>query len=228
MRVLAAIVMVPALLMGWQAWSDHSLERRLKPIASGVAGRSVEVDCQSIWGELLDAQWREGEVYFDASGRPDRKLFLTRRICKSLRGLAERTRKGELNCLRDVDWNAADPLPFASECYAETANTIYAVLILAHESYHTAGVRDEATTNCFAIQAMAWTAVQLGAPAEEAELLAQAMESLEPTQPSGYDTPECHAGLRLDLHPETADFPTEHPLAPPLGTEGMTSISPAI
>ena len=222
MRVLAAIVVLPALLMGWQAWSDHSIEQRLKPIASGVAGRSVEVDCQSFWGELLDAQWREGEVYFDASGKPDRKLFLTRRICKRLRSLAEGN--GGLGCLQDVDWSAADPLPLRSECYARSAETIYAVLILAHESYHTAGVRDEATTNCFAIQAMAWTATRLGLSSIEGESLARAMETLEPEQPSGYDTPECHAGLRLDLHPETSDFPTEHPLAPPLGASGITSV----
>ena len=228
MRILAAIVVVPALLIAWQGWNDHSLEQRLTPIASGVAGRSVEVDCQSIWGELLDVQWREGEVYFDASGKPDRKLFLTRRICKRIRELASSTRNGELDCLRDVDWGADDPLPLTSGCYTQTSDTIYAVLILAHESYHTAGSRDEATTNCFAIQAMAWTAAELGVPDDEAELLARAMEALEPTQPSGYATTECHAGLRLDLHPETADFPTEHPLAPPFGVGGTTSISPAM
>jgi hypothetical protein len=226
MRVLAAIVVVPALLVGWQWWSDHSLEQRLRPIASGIAGTNVEVDCQSVWGELLDAQSREGEVYFDVSGRPDRKLFLTRRICKRLRSLAESTGNDGLDCLQAVDWNASDPLPLRSRCFARTSDTIYAVLILAHESYHTAGVRDEATTNCFAIQAMAWTAAQLGIPSNDAELLAQAMESLEPEQPSGYETAECHAGLRLDLHPETPDFPTEHPLGPPLGVGGTTSTPP--
>ena len=60
------------------------------------------------------------------------------------------------------------------------SKTIYAVLVLAHESYHTSGVADEAAANCFAIQAMAWTAMQLGAAAGEAELLARAMEALEP------------------------------------------------
>ena len=86
------------------------------------------------------------------------------------------------------------------------------MLVLAHESYHTAGVADEAAANCFAIQAMAWTAVQLGAAAGEAELLARAMEALEPRQGGEYGTAECHAGGKFDLHPETAAFPTEHPL----------------
>ena len=98
------------------------------------------------------------------------------------------------------------------------------MLVLAHESYHTIGVSDEAAANCFAIQAMAWTAVQLGAAAGEAELLARAMEALEPRQDGAYGTAECHAGGTFDLHPETPDFPTEHPLAPPLGHGGMPSL----
>jgi hypothetical protein len=224
MRLLAAIVAVPVLLTGWQLWSDHSFEQRLRPIASGVAGRNVEVDCQSFWGELIDAQGREGEVLFDASGTPERKLFLTRRTCKRLRAFAKHASHRELDCLRDIDWTAAAPLPFDSACYARSSDTIYAVLILAHESYHTTGVTDEATTNCFALQAMAWTAAQLGAPVEESELLARAMEALEPAQASGYGTTECHAGLRLDLHPETLDFPTEHPTIPPLGRGGSQSV----
>jgi hypothetical protein len=77
-------------------------------------------------------------------------------------------------------------------------------------------VTDEATANCDAIQTMAWTASRLGADEDEAELIARAMEALEPKQDTPYSTTRCHAGLALDLHPETADFPTEHPLAPPL------------
>ena len=102
--------------------------------------------------------------------------------------------------------------------------TIYAVLVLAHESYHTGGVADEAAANCFAIQAMAWTAMQLGAAAGEAELLARAMEALEPRQGGEYGTAECHAGGKLDLHPETPAFPTEQPVAPPLGRGGAPSL----
>lgn len=30
-------------------------------------------------------------------------------------------------------------------------------------------------------------------------------------------TNECHRGERLDLHPETPDFPTEFPIVPPGG-----------
>ncbi len=217
MRVLASIAVVPVLFVGWQLWSDHSFEQRLAPIASGIAGRSVEVDCQSLWGSLLDVKGREGEVYFDASGTPERQMFLTRKICNGLRGFDETTTHPELDCLRTIDWTTPDPLPYSSECFARSSGAIYAILILAHESYHTAGSRNEAETNCFAIQAMAWTAMQLGAPQDEAQLLALAMEALEPGQGSEYGTDECRRGLRLDLHPETADFPTELPIVPPGG-----------
>lgn len=217
MRFLLSVLALPAAFVAWQLWADHSVEQRLQPVASGVSGRSVSVDCQSFWGDLVDVQTREGEVWFDASGVPERKLFLTRSTCQQLRRFAKRRHHSELDCLRAIDWAASDPLPFDSQCYARASPTIYAVLILAHESYHTAGVIDEATTNCYAIQAMAWAATGLGAPADEAERLARAMEALEPMQDSPYATSECHAGARLDLHPETPDFPTEHPITAPLG-----------
>jgi hypothetical protein len=61
---------------------------------------------------------------------------------------------------------------------------------------------------------MAWTATRLGAASSEAELIARAMEALEPVQGSPYGTTECHAGGKLDLHGETPDFPTEQPIRP--------------
>lgn len=220
MKLLAATLAIPLALVGWLWWGDHSLEAALAPVASGVAGRTVQVDCQSFWGSLFDVQWREGEVRFDAAGVPEPELFLARKTCGRLRSFRQEAHHHELDCLRTIDWAAADPLPFESPCYAAASDTIYAVLVLAHEAYHTAGVADEAATNCYALQAMAWTALQLGASRDEAELLARAMEALEPKQGGEYATNECHAGLRLDLHPETPAFPTEALIAPPLGKGG--------
>ena len=64
---------------------------------------------------------------------------------------------------------------------------------------------------------MAWTAMELGAGEDEAELLALAMQALEPGQGPDYGTNECHGGERLDLHPETPAFPTEFPIVAPGG-----------
>lgn len=217
MRVLASIAIIPALFVAFHLWSDRFFEQRLAPVASGIAGRSVDVDCQSIWAALLDAKGRHGEVYFDAAGVPESKLFLTRETCNRLRDFADTKAHAELDCLRTIDWDTPDPLPYSSDCFASASETIYAILVLAHESYHTAGSRSEAATNCFAIQAMAWTAMQLGAPQDEAELLALAMEALEPSQGPEYGTAECRAGRSLDLHPETPEFPTEFPIVAPGG-----------
>ena len=96
MRLLAATIAVPVALLGWQWWGDHSLEGKLSPIASGVAGREVHVNCQGFWPSLIDIGTREGEVRFDARGLPEAKLFITH---------------GKLACLTAVDWSAPDPLP---------------------------------------------------------------------------------------------------------------------
>jgi hypothetical protein len=224
MRTLAVFVAIPVFVVAWQSWRDHSIEQRLQPIAEGVSGRHVQVDCQSFWGALLDAQAREGEVRYLVQGVPEPKLFLTHRVCVRLRKFAGHAHHGELDCLAAIDWATDDPLPYGSDCYERAAGTIYAVLVLAHESYHTVDVEDEAAANCFAIQAMAWTATRLGAATSEAELMARAMEALEPMQGSPYGTTECHAGGKLDLHGETPDFPTEQPIAPPLGRGGKASL----
>jgi hypothetical protein len=50
------------------------------------------------------------------------------------------------------------------------------------------------------------------------------MEALEPRQGGEYGTAECHAGGKLDLHPETTAFPTELPISPPLGHGGVPTV----
>jgi hypothetical protein len=219
-KLVAVALAVPVGLVGWLWWSDHSTERALAPVASEIACRSVEVDCQSLWGSLLDIQARHGEVRFDANGVPEARIFLTRGTCERLRGFRGHAYHGELSCLRDLDWTAPAPLPPGAACYRESSDTIYAVLVLAHEAYHTAGVTNEAQTNCYAIQAMAYAAVRLGGAEDEARRVGLAMAALAPYQRDGYATSDCRAGTPLDLHPETPEFPSEVVLAPPQGLGG--------
>jgi hypothetical protein len=212
-RVLAVVLLVPTALIAWQWWSDARTEARLTPVASAIAGHDVDVDCQGLWASLLDAQPRQGEVLFDPSGVPESRIYLTHAICDRLWAFAGKGRHSELDCLASVDWRIASPV--GSPCYRQSAKTIYALLTLTHEAYHTAGVTAEAQTNCYAIQALAWTAAALGSDPREAERVAFAMAALEPHQRLGYATDRCRAGTEFDLHPETPDFPTEWPLAPP-------------
>jgi hypothetical protein len=225
MRLLACVVVVPVALVAWQWLDDRSTERALAPVASAVAGRTVEIDCQSVWGTLLDALPRHGSVRFDRNGIPEPRIFLTHTTCDRLQAFREHRRHAELSCVRTMDWARPVPLVPGSPCYRRASKTIYALLTLTHEAYHTAGVTNEATANCYAIQAMAWAAWELGADREEAELIAKAMNALEPLQSGEYGTPECRAGSRLDLHPRTRAFPTETPLTPPMGLGGVSGIA---
>ncbi|MGL6280763.1 MAG: hypothetical protein ACRC50_14555, partial [Gaiella sp.] len=148
MKLLAALLAVPALVLAWQWVSDARTERRLAPVASAVAGRDVSVDCQTLWGALIDPLPRHGEVLFDRNGIPEARLFLTHQTCDRLAAFAGRSRHGELDCLHTTDWSAVPGGPFGHPCYAEASDTVYALLTLAHEAYHTAGVMNEAVTNC--------------------------------------------------------------------------------
>jgi hypothetical protein len=220
-RVLAVLLLVPTALVAWQWWSDARTEARLRPVVSAIAGRQIDIDCQGLWASLVDVQARQGEVLFDPSGVPESSIYLTHATCDRLWEFAGKRRHAELDCLAGVDWRRVSPL--GSTCYRQTADTIYALLTLAHEAYHTAGVKAEAQTNCYAIQALAWTAVALGADALEARRIAVAMAALEPYQRGEYATSRCQAGTELDLHPETPEFPTELPLAPP-GVPGAPTL----
>lgn len=225
MKLLAVVLAVPALVLGWQWWSDRAIERDLTPVVSAIAGRQVGVDCQTIWGALLDPLPRHGEVLFDRNGIPEPRIFLTHATCDRLARFAGESEHPELACLTVTNWSAARGGPFSDPCYAEASETVYAILTLAHEGYHTAGVLDEAVTNCYATQAMAYAATALGGDETEARWIAGAMARLLPFQGGSYRTTECVRGSRLDLHPETAAFPTEDTIAPPGGKGGLKGLA---
>lgn len=80
----------------------------------------------------------------------------------------------------------------------------YSLLTLAHESYHLWGVRNEAETDCYGLQALARTAARLGASEQEAKT---ASEYAWTGFRSGYWPPECRSGGALDLTPGDAVWP---------------------
>lgn len=224
MRILASVLAIPLVVLAWQWWHDSAAERELAPVASAIAGRDVQIDCQTFWGALIDPLPRHGEVMFDRNGIPEPRIFLTHDTCERLARFSGKAHHDELDCLLGARWGENAVPPFDDPCYAEAAPTVYAVLTLAHEAYHTAGVMDEAVANCFATQAMAYAAVELGAAEDEARRLAAAMGALLPFQGLSYRTRDCVAGSRLDLWPRTPAFPSEEPLAPPAGRGGMKGL----
>jgi hypothetical protein len=188
---LALAVLVVA---GW-AWTHHehaANEHALAAVASEIAGRPVGVHCQGFFASLIDINDRKGEVQFPPGHPPDH-MFLTRDTC----GALKRFRTGH----RRLTLGAA-----------EAVNT------LTHEAFHLRGITNEASTQCYAIQTDAWTVVHLGGTPQDGAAVASLVLAEQPNMQSEYQSADCRAGGSLDLHPETAAFPTETPPAsPPAG-----------
>jgi hypothetical protein len=86
-----------------------------------------------------------------------------------------------------------------------------ALAVLAHEAWHLRGVSDEGTTECYALQTGVEIGERLGLSADEArqmmrqQLVDNALRSQ--TSPEYRIPGDCRDGGRLDLKPDTAQFP---------------------
>ncbi len=188
-------------LVGGPAWwlvQRHDRignERRLAAIASAIAGRDVQVRCPGVLGRLFSFDTVEGSVQFDASGRPAEETRLREFTCTELDAFAEGRREGALACAERE----------AAGCAGDLA---MAVDVLVHESWHLAGVMDEAETECRAVQSIAWAAERLGATPAQAEGLARVHLDHGYLQlPQRYRSAECADGRALDLRPEDPAWP---------------------
>ncbi len=86
--------------------------------------------------------------------------------------------------------------------------SLVALHVLVHESVHLAGVVDEATADCLAMQVDALAAMQLGASPGFARTLARDYWSqYYPAQELEYRSPQCRDGGSLDLF-RTDGWPT--------------------
>jgi len=150
-------------------------ERRLDKIASVLVGHRVDVHCQSTVAALVDGGAEAGYVWFNADGTPEPETLIKRDQCR----LIEEYRKGK----------QADP----------SLQHVMAVHVLTHEAMHMRGERDEAVTECQAVQRDVFTARALRATPEQAKRLAKTYwKVVYPRMPSGYVTSECHPGGPLD------------------------------
>jgi hypothetical protein len=167
---------------GWWLAQRHDRvgnESRLSSIASAIAGRDVRVRCPGVVGRVLSWDTVEGSVRFDAAGRPADETRLRAFTCAELDALAEGRRASALTCADAACAHAADDLALAVD-------------VLAHESWHLAGVIDEAQTECRAVQTLAWTAERLGATPEQGRALARRyLATGYPRLPERYRTGSC-------------------------------------
>jgi hypothetical protein len=173
-------------------------ERRLSAIASQIAGRDVRVSCPGPIGRLIGWDIVEGSVRFDADGNPHDETKIRKQSCAELDALAEGRRRSELDCIART----------AIACGRHGRETVMAVDVLAHESWHLSGVMDEAITECRSLQTMAWTAQQLGSTAEQGRAMALAQYTGAYLElPSAYRSGACVDGGVLDLRPGDKRFP---------------------
>jgi hypothetical protein len=170
-------------------------ERRMAAIASEIAGRDVQVRCPGVMGRIFAFDTVEGSVQFDANGRPADETRLRVFTCTELDALAEGRRSGALACAEREETGCAGDLAMAVD-------------VLVHESWHLAGVLDEAQTECRAVQSIAWAAERLGATPAEAQGLARVhLAHGYPRLPERYRSGECADGRAMDLRPGDPIWP---------------------
>jgi hypothetical protein len=197
---LAIAVTVGSAVAWWVADRQDRVgnEKRLSAIASQIAGRDVRVSCPGPIGRLFGWDIYEGSVRFTADGKPFDETRIRKQSCAELDALAEGRRREELDCTTRA----------GVACGRHGRETVMAVDVLAHESWHLRGVMDEGVTECRSLQTMAWTAQQLGATAEQGRALALAQYNGSYREmPQAYRDGRCRDGGELDLRPDDTNFP---------------------
>lgn len=141
---------------------------------------SARVQCQRALGTLLWAGADLGRVEWD---EPDR-AWLTLETCQHL-----------------GSW-------YRSDRTDPSLDEAIAVHVLTHEAMHVAGERDEAVTECRALQRDERTVVLLGgSPAQGSALAEWIATEVYPTMPDEYRSAECRAGGALDRTPGDGIWP---------------------
>jgi hypothetical protein len=197
-RAIVVAVLVGAPTWGLLQHRDRvGNQRRLAAIASQIAGRPVRVHCPGAVRRMLPWDTVQGSVRFDAAGRPGGEARLQALPCGELDALAEGRRAAVLACLaaRGACGRPGDDLAMAVD-------------VLAHESWHLAGVLDEAEAECRSLQTMAWAAGRLGVPPAAARALAEReLIAGYTTLPDRYRSPACRDGGLLDQRPGDPVWP---------------------
>jgi hypothetical protein len=169
---------------GWDALDGDTRARaaeRFSAEASRIAGKPVTVRCDEA-GEYVGAvQHSDGVAVVGG-----RLAYLTPERCLDLYRLAF---EGDVTSSR----------------------TARALAVLAHEAWHLRGVRDEGTTECYALQSGVELGRRLGLSESTArQLMRQQLAENALRSRGSFEylvPPDCRDGGRLDLDPEVRRFP---------------------
>jgi hypothetical protein len=169
---------------GWDSLSQETraaATSRFSEEASRIAGKPVTIRCDESGSRVGAVQHSDGVAVVGGD-----LAFLTPQRCLDLYRLAF---KGEI---RD-------------------SQTGRALAVLAHESWHLRGVRDEGTTECYALQSGVKLGERLGLSPDTAHgLMGQQLteNALHAGDSPEYLVPrDCRDDGRLDLDPGSSRFP---------------------
>ncbi len=171
---------------GWSSVSGTEqarAEKRFTTEAARIAGKDVRVYCDDAYS-FTGAGSDAAGVAFISRGIS----YLEPTICRSLYRLAF---EGELGPREE---------------------SAFAITVLAHEATHLRGIRNEAETECFALQEGVALGRRLGLDANTARALMEAQRARVLSDASvarlDYRLPaECRNGGFLDLRPDDPQFP---------------------
>jgi hypothetical protein len=161
-------------------------------VASRLADRRAEVRCwtRADWTRLVREEREVSVSHVDARAAAITSLAAGREnvrtaLCSTLAELARGARPSG----------------------ADEQRSAFALLVLAHESQHAAGVSSEVLADCRGMQTMRRAGVLLGVDGAYAQRLAEVYRRMYPHQPRIYFSPQCRNGGRLDLRPRDPTWP---------------------
>jgi len=198
-RLLVPLVVIVLLLIAWEGRRELSLDHKLSGVAGEIAGRKVNVDCPGFLRGLIDISGHGGSVRFNADGTPGNTTHLETHVCHSLSTYGKTRKSADFACVFGT-----------SPCSDKVERTVYAVVVLSHESQHLRGIRSESETQCYALQTTALVAERLGSPPDEAKAVAAHYLAVDqPRMPEDYSLPDgCVDGGSLDLNPQSSGWPS--------------------
>jgi hypothetical protein len=181
---LAAVVWLVKINSGWEGVDPDEREAavaRFSEEASRIVGRRVEIRCDE-GGKFVGAvQHADGVAIVGG-----RLAYLTPARCYDLYRLAY---DGKIS-------------------FSQTAR---AIAVLAHESWHLRGVRNESITECYALQSGVGLGRRLGLDEGTARRMMRQQLAENSLRAGGaveyLVSPECRDGGELDLDPTSSRFP---------------------
>lgn len=183
--LVAGILFFASRPQGWDAVGSDArvrTENVLSREASLIAGHPARIGCDASGEYVGFVQDADGLAFVGGD-----QAYLTPAICNTLYQVAVKRR--------------AQP-------FSQTAR---AIAVLAHESWHLRGVRDEGLTNCYAFQSGVEIGVNLGLSEGTARAMMREQLATNASDSRGnsqYRVPsECHNGGSADLDPRESAFP---------------------